>query len=183
MLISSYRIKFYALIARLLPWILALYLLCFICRQAVYAQQTNITFDRLTTEKTLTVKALSQNSIYCLLQDTQGFIWIGTWDGLNRYDGYDFIIYNTENGLSNPTVNTLCEDDEKNIWIGTDNGLNLLDRKSGSIRQFHNEPGNTNCISNDIVNHLYQDKQGLLWISTAFGLNCLDKGQDDLQIL
>jgi ligand-binding sensor domain-containing protein len=177
MLISSYRIEFYALTARLLARILALFLLCFICRLPVNAQQTNLKFDRLTTEKTLTVKGLSQNSIYCLLQDTQGFIWIGTWDGLNRYDGYDFIIYNTENGLSNPTVNTLCEDDEKNIWIGTDKGLNLFDRKAGIIRQFHNEPGNTNCISNDIINHVYQDKQGLLWISTSFGLNCLDKGQ------
>jgi ligand-binding sensor domain-containing protein len=177
MLIASYRISFIELEACLLTRMLGLFLLFIICRPTAVAQQNSIKFDRLTTEKTLTVKALSQNSIYCLLQDSQGFIWIGTWDGLNRYDGYDFIIYNTENGLSNPTVNTLCEDDEKNIWIGTDKGLNLLDRKSASIRQFHNEPGNTNCISNDFINHVYQDKQGLIWISTSFGLNCLDKGQ------
>jgi ligand-binding sensor domain-containing protein len=177
MLISSCQIRYYTLTNRILSRILELCLLIFFNAQPANAQQTSIKFDRLTTEKMLSVKGLSQNSIYCLLQDTQGFIWIGTWDGLNRYDGYDFIIYNTENGLSNPTVNSLCEDDEKNIWIGTDNGLNLLDRKSGTIRLFHNEPGNTNSITNNDINHLYQDKQGLLWISTSYGLNCLDKAK------
>lgn len=163
--------------AKLFTRILALCLLCITWWNPAFTQQTSIKFDRLTTEKTLTVKGLSQNSINCLLQDSQGFIWIGTWDGLNRYDGYDFLIYNTENGLSNPTVNTLCEDGEKNIWIGTDNGLNLLDRKSDNLRQFHHEPGNTNSISNNFINHIYQDQQKLLWISTSFGLNCLDKSQ------
>jgi ligand-binding sensor domain-containing protein len=177
MLISFYRIKASLLKARPLILMLPLCLFTLICLQLAFAQQPIIKFDRLTTEKTLTVKGLSQNSIYCLLQDSQGFIWIGTWDGLNRYDGYDFIIYNTENGLSNPTVNALCEDEKKNIWIGTDNGLNHLDRKSGNILQFHNEPGNTNSISNNAVNHLYQDKKGFIWISTAYGLNCLDKAK------
>lgn len=167
----------YAITGRLSLWILASFLVFFLHGQPVNAQQTNIKFDRLTTEKALTVKGLSQNSVYCLLQDAQGFIWIGTWDGLNKYDGYDFVIYNTENGLSNPTINTLWEDDEKNIWIGTDNGLNLLDRQSGNIRQFHYEPGKSNCLSNDFINHVYQDKQGLLWISTSFGLNRFDKDQ------
>jgi ligand-binding sensor domain-containing protein len=168
---------FYHKTGMLITWMTALFLACLFHWQPVNAQQTNIKFDRLTTEKTLTVKGLSQNSVYCLLQDTQGFIWIGTWDGLNKYDGYDFVIYNTENGLSNPTINTLCEDDEKNIWIGTDNGLNLLDRKTGNIGRFHNEPGNTNSLSDDFINHVYQDRQGLLWISTSFGLNRFNKDQ------
>jgi ligand-binding sensor domain-containing protein len=177
MLISSYRIKSYLLTSGRLRWMLLFCVIIVFSLRPLFAQQPKIKFDRLTTEKTLTVKGLSQNSIYCLLQDARGFIWIGTWDGLNRYDGYDFIIYNTENGLSNPTVAALCEDDDKNIWIGTDNGLNLLDRKSGNIKQFHNEPGNTNSLSNDAINGLYQDKKGLIWISTAFGLNCLDKSK------
>ena len=128
---------------RLLFWILDLCLVCFFGWQPACGQLSNIKFDRLTTEKTLMVKGLSQNSVYCLIQDVQGFIWIGTWDGLNKFDGYEFVVYNTEKGLSNPTINALYEDDERNIWIGTDNGLNLLDRKSGNIRQFHHESGNT----------------------------------------
>jgi ligand-binding sensor domain-containing protein len=174
---ASFHAEFFARTLRKLLWISASFLDCFLCLQPVIAQQTGIKFDRLTTEKTLTVKGLSQNSAYCLLQDVQGFIWIGTWDGLNKYDGYDFVVYNTENGLSNPTINTICEDDERNIWVGTDNGLNLIDRKSGNIRQFHTEPDNTNSLSDDFINHVYKDRKGLLWISTNFGLNCLDKDQ------
>ncbi|MCU0369931.1 MAG: histidine kinase [Bacteroidales bacterium] len=138
-------------------------------------QQPNIKFNRLTTENRLIVKGLSQNSIYCLIQDSRGFIWIGTWDGLNRYDGYEFLIYNTTNGLSHPTIRTLLEDDEKNLWIGTDNGLNHMDISTGKIRQYHHEPGNPNCLTNDFINHICQDKNGFIWISTAYGLNRYDK--------
>ncbi|MBP6871809.1 MAG: histidine kinase [Bacteroidales bacterium] len=134
-------------------------------------------FDRITTENTLTVKGLSQNSIYSLIQDSRGFIWIGTWDGLNRYDGYDYIVYNTANGLSHPTINSVIEDDEQNIWIGTDDGLNRLNRSTGKIDVFHHNPENPNTLSNDYVNHILQDKQGYLWISTAEGLNRYDKQQ------
>jgi ligand-binding sensor domain-containing protein len=140
-------------------------------------QQNALKFSRLTTESIMTSKGLSQNSIYCLLQDSRGFIWMGTWDGLNKYDGYDFIIYNTTNGLSNPTINALLEDDEKNIWIGTDYGLNILDRMSGEINHFYHEPDNPNCISDDFIQHLYQDSKGYIWISTAFGLDRYDKNQ------
>lgn len=140
-------------------------------------QQTTLKFDRLTTENKLIVKGLSQNSIYCLIQDSKGFIWIGTWDGLNRYDGYDFLIYNNTNGLSHPTINALLEDDEGNIWIGTENGLNMLDLTTGNIMQFHHSPGYPNCLTNDFINHIYQDKNGYIWISTAFGLNRYDKSQ------
>ena len=162
---------------RLLIWVNVLILMCLLLIKPVSGQQTTLKFDRLSTEITLMVKGLSQNSIYCILQDSKGFIWIGTWDGLNRYDGYDFIIYNTTNGLSNPTINTLLEDDEKNIWIGTDNGLNLLDLTSGKIQNFHYDAANPNCLTNDFINHVYQDSKGFIWISTAFGLNRFDKSQ------
>jgi ligand-binding sensor domain-containing protein len=112
------------------------------------------------------------------MQDSHGFIWIGTWDGLNKYNGYDYIIYNTSNGLSNPTINSLLEDQWGNIWIGTDNGLNRLNKSSGKIRQFHYQPGISNCLSNDFINHIYRDKNNFLWISTTFGLNRYDIDQD-----
>ncbi len=140
-----------------------------------FSQQQVLKFDRIASENILTVKGLSQNSVYCLMQDSRGFIWIGTWDGLNKYDGYDFTIYNTANGLSNPTINSILEDNEKNIWIGTDYGLNLLERESGKITQFHQQAGNKNSLSHDFINQVYQCSNGYLWICTAFGLDRFNK--------
>ncbi|MFY7788328.1 MAG: ligand-binding sensor domain-containing protein, partial [Thermoflexibacteraceae bacterium] len=83
---------------------------------------------------------LSNNSINCLLQDSKGFMWIGTSDGLNRYDGYKFDIYlhnpKDKYTLSNNFVNALYEDKKQNIWIGTQSGgLCKYDRKYNRITQ------------------------------------------------
>ncbi len=148
------------------------------CFKSTPGQRADIRFDRITSESTIRVKALSQNSIYSMIQDHKGFIWIGTWDGLNKYDGYSFIIYNREKGLSHNTINALLEDSRRNIWIGTDDGLNLFDRQSGNIRQFHNDPSEFNSLTSDFINHIHQDRRGILWISTANGLNAYDIDQD-----
>jgi len=140
----------------------------------LFSQPADIIFDRLTTENTIRVKGLSQNSIYCLMQDSKGFMWIGTWDGLNFYDGYEFIVYNSESGLSNTTINALLEDVEKNIWIGTENGLNRLNRNTGLMDQWFHQPGNKNSLCNNTIHDLYQDDRGRLWISTSFGLSRYD---------
>ncbi|MGI9544370.1 MAG: ligand-binding sensor domain-containing protein, partial [Cyclobacteriaceae bacterium] len=76
---------------------------------------------------------LSQNSALCLLQDQQGFIWIGTEEGLNRYDGHNFKIYKTglpgENFLSHSIIWSLHEDRSGILWVGTrGGGLNHFDR-------------------------------------------------------
>lgn len=139
------------------------------------AQESELQFDQITTENTIKVKGLSQNSVYCLLQDSKGFMWIGTWDGLNKYDGYKFVVYNRESGLSNTTINALLEDDEKNIWIGTDFGLNKLNRESGDITRYFHESENPNSISDNFITHICQDAEGFIWIATSFGLNRFDK--------
>ena len=90
-------------------------------------------FDRITSENIILRKGLSQNTIYCLMEDSQGYLWFGSWDGLNKYDGYNFTIYNKQNGLSNETINAIIEDESGRIWIGTENGLNCLDKRTGKI--------------------------------------------------
>jgi ligand-binding sensor domain-containing protein len=102
-------------------------------------------------------------------------MWIGTWDGLNKYDGYNFVVYNRENGLSNTTINALLEDDDKNLWIGTEFGLNLLERESGEIHGFFHEKDNSNSLSSNFITYLFQDRSGFIWIGTSFGLNRYDK--------
>jgi ligand-binding sensor domain-containing protein len=77
--------------------------------------------------KTLTVNdGLSQHDVSCVLQDSYGFVWIGTYDGLNRYDGFNVLNYahktNDTASLSSNRILCLFEDSKKRIWIGTDGG-------------------------------------------------------------
>ncbi len=82
---------------------------------------------------------ISQSEVYSFLEDSRGFMWFGTVDGLNQYDGYSITIYNTDrtnpNSLSNNTIRSLAEDNLKRIWIGTDDGLSLYDPKTGLVYQ------------------------------------------------
>ena len=69
-------------------------------------------------------EGLSQSSVYCMLQDSRGFIWMGTdGAGVSRFDGQNFETYSEANGLSGNVIRSLMEDTKGNIWIGTDNGL------------------------------------------------------------
>jgi len=101
------------------------------CLPAIHAQEfENVKFDRLKSENVKLIKGLSQNWIYDILQDRYGYMWFGTWDGLNKYDGYNFTIYNVDEGLSDHIVYSLLEDDEGILWIGTDKGFNKFDRNT-----------------------------------------------------
>jgi len=135
----------------------------------------NIKFDRLTSEKITIEKGLSQNTGQCILQDSKGFMWFGTWDGLNKYDGYTFTIYNSENGLSNTTINCLAEDDEKNLWIGTEFGLNKMNLETGEIEIILSSSDNPNSLSHDFITDIIIDHKCNLWIATAKGLNHFNK--------
>jgi len=88
---------------------------------SLLAQNRPVKFERLSLEQ-----GLSQSSVYCLLQDRQGFMWFGTQDGLNKYDGYRFTVYKHDvldsNSLSNNCVNSIYEDRAGTLWIGTQDG-------------------------------------------------------------
>lgn len=131
-------------------------------------------FDLITSEKQAVKKGLSQNTIYSILQDSRGYMWFGTWDGLNKYDGYSFTIYNKENGLSNEVINHLLETHDGTLWIGTENGLNALDRKTGRITTYKNIPNDTTSLSDNWINHIYQIDKNTLYVSTKKGLNILN---------
>ena len=135
----------------------------------------SVSFEQLKTENIVRIKGLSQNMVNAIIQDREGYLWFGTWDGLNQFDGYDFRIYNKQNGMSNTTINTLLEDDEGIIWAGTQDGLNRLDVSNREISVFKNIPDESNSISNNTITHLYQDTDGDIWISTVQGLNKYDK--------
>ena len=125
-------------------------------------------FDRISIEQ-----GLSQTTVYCILQDARGFMWFGTRDGLNKYDGYDFTIYKQEpdnpHSLSNNTVRALYEDRSGTLWVGTDGGLNRFDRAEDRFTRYQADPENPRSLSSDRVRAITEDLSGALWIGTYGG--------------
>jgi len=140
----------------------------------VTGQQNNISFDHYGSENIKLEKGLSQNWIYASLQDRMGYLWFGTWEGLNRFDGYTFKVYSIEQGLSNHTVYALLEDRKERLWVGTERGLNLFDRKTQTFRQYLHDPANKNSLVSDRITALLEDRNGNIWIGTNGGLSRLD---------
>lgn len=124
---------------------------------------------------------LSSNNVTWILQDTKGFLWIGTEDGLNRYDGYTFKVYRNKRGdnnsLSNNFIWSLCEDKNGMLWIGTDGGgLNKFNPATEKFERFAYDEKNNNSLSSDIVQNVFIDSKNNLWISTwGGGLNLYDR--------
>ncbi len=119
---------------------------------------------------------LSQSSVHAILQDRLGFIWFGTEDGLNRYDGNDFKIFRPdpyiEGSISDRWITSIIEDRQGYLWIGTRlGGLNRYDSKNGKFQSYRHEPDNPNSITSNRINTILEDSQGFLWIGTDNGLN------------
>jgi ligand-binding sensor domain-containing protein len=146
----------------------------------VKGQVSNIRFEHISSENTKIVKGLSQNTVYCMMQDSKGFLWFGTWDGLNKFDGYNFTVYypnyiNRNRDLSNQTIRSVYEDSDGDIWIGTEGGLNKLNKQSLLFTQYKYNPAEKYCICNDTIISIVQDKNGILWFGTRNGLSKFDK--------
>ncbi len=123
---------------------------------------------------------LSQGTVNCLLQDSTGFLWLGTQDGLNRYDGYGFEVFEHDpldaGSLASSWIEALVEDPAGELWIGTDGGgLARWRRGTASFEHFRHDPGDPASLSGDRVRSLVVDRSGALWIGTfASGVNRLD---------
>ncbi len=117
---------------------------------------------------------ISQSEIYVFLEDSKGFMWFGTVDGLNKYDGYNIEIFNTErnnpNSLSHNTIRSLAEDHLGHIWIGTDNGLNVYNPKTERIHQIENKEVGNSLLK---INALYCGDSKIL-AGTSMGLMKID---------
>jgi len=124
---------------------------------------------------------LSQATVFCMLQDSRGFMWFGTEDGLNQYDGYKFTVYRHNpkdiNSLSNNWINALYEDKQGILWIGTEGGgLNRLDYETQTFKRYLHQPDNPHSLSHDTVLSIYEDSQAIMWIGTdEGGLNQFDR--------
>ncbi|MCK5147934.1 PAS domain S-box protein [bacterium] len=135
----------------------------------LYSQPQNIRFSHFTIKD-----GLSQNSVLCVFQDSRGFMWFGTEDGLNQFDGYKFTVFkhdpNNTSSISNNYVTAICEDSSGYLWIGTDGGgLNRFDIRTKQFIHFKNDPLNSNSISDNSIIKLILDQQGNFWIGTLNG--------------
>lgn len=112
---------------------------------------------------------LSQGMVYCIMQDARGFLWFGTKEGLNRYDGYSFKVYRNVPGdatsLADNQIFSLAEDVRGRIWIGTrTQGLQLFDPVTEIFTPFPIPSNNPRRTINEAIHHLLVDQEGYLWI-------------------
>ncbi len=121
---------------------------------------------------------LSNSRVTCLLQDSKGYLWIGTYDGLNRYDGYNFKIYRHQPfdslSISNNHITSITEDDKGNIWVSTAYGLNFYNRTKGEFKRFIHDPSNPASIRDNYVYAVYFDPKGYIWAKTFETLERMD---------
>jgi signal transduction histidine kinase/ligand-binding sensor domain-containing protein/class 3 adenylate cyclase/CheY-like chemotaxis protein len=147
----------------------------------VVAQPSNtppnehIKFEHLSVEQ-----GLSQNTVQCILQDHLGFMWFGTQNGLNKYDGYSFTIYKPDpqnlQSMSDSRIESLYEDHIGTLWIGTKNGgLDQFDPVTETFQHYQYDSENPQSLSNNNVLTIYEDPSGALWIGTEKGLNQFDR--------
>ncbi|MGB5161417.1 MAG: two-component regulator propeller domain-containing protein [Thermoanaerobaculia bacterium] len=129
----------------------------------------NVRFEHVSLED-----GLSQAFVACTLQDRDGFMWFGTQEGLNRYDGYDFKVFSYDpedpTSLSNNFVKTIYEDRNGLIWVGTDGGgVNRYNPLTESFKSFRHDPDDSTSLSHDRVRAITEDAHGRLWMATDGG--------------
>ncbi len=141
----------------------------------IYSQE--IRFNNLSVNE-----GLSHYTVTAFCQDRQGFIWIGTADGLNRFDGNRFVVYKNvpadTTSISGNSILSIYEDGEGYLWIGVENGgLNRFNPRSEIFTRFYSVPDNPNSLSHNDVTGITGDKIGNIWLGTRKGLSVLPAGE------
>lgn len=135
-------------------------------------------FDHISIEQ-----GLSQSSVHVIFQDSRGFLWFGTQDGLNRYDGYNFKVYKPEpsnpNSLSNGWITAIVEDKDGYLWIGTRlGGLNRYDPFKEQFTQYRHTVEESTSVNDDHISALLVGKDNRLWVGTLNGLDRFEPGSE-----
>lgn len=153
-----------------------IFIICFF--QIFYLKaQENIQIEKINKNH-----GLSSSRITGIVQDSDGFIWVSTQDGLNRYDGAEFEIYQKKNSnISSNDITDIIIDSQHRIWIATlGGGVNIYDRTKDSFRTLKSLVSNTNHKISNQVNALFEDSKGLIWIGTNNGLEIYNSKDNSL---
>ena len=130
---------------------------------------------------------LSQSFVYAIAQDHEGYMWFGTQEGVNCFDGYEFTVFlhdpNDPSSISDESVRTMLVDRSGTLWIGTDSGgLSRFDKLTGTFTNYLHDPANENSIADNRVRVIYEDPAGLLWIGTdGSGLDRFDPATETFE--
>ncbi|NIJ45944.1 signal transduction histidine kinase/ligand-binding sensor domain-containing protein/DNA-binding response OmpR family regulator [Wenyingzhuangia heitensis] len=147
-------------------------LFVFLISTFCYAQQ-NVIFSHLSVKD-----GLSQSDINTIHQTKNGYLWFGTHNGLNKYDGYKFTHYkpsNKPNSISSNLVFRLTGDNDNNLWIGTTGGgLNYFDSKTEKFTNYLHSKKSNNSVKSNYITSVYHDSKNRLWIGTKEGLDMVD---------
>tara|TARA_R110002126_G_scaffold291782_1_gene458025 strand:- start:48374 stop:52651 length:4278 start_codon:yes stop_codon:yes gene_type:complete len=136
--------------------------------------QNSLKFEHLTTEN-----GLSQSDVNTIFQDNNGFMWFGTHDGLNRYDGYNFTVFKPNSKkpktISSNLIWNITDDQKGNLWIGTTGGgLNYFNQKTEEFTTFKHDPKNENSLKSNNIKVLFIDSSNRLWIANSKGIDMTD---------
>ncbi len=154
----------------------SLFILLFCCLASSQGQPSALLFDGLPGMG----KEL-KGTVTSIVQDHQGYVWLGTWSGLIKYDGFNLSKYQQRldsGGLQSNKIRTIYEDRKQRLWIGTrQGGLYLYDRSKDEFTAFRHRAKDPYSLSSDNVLCLFEDKQNRLWVGTEEGLNYFEEDQ------
>lgn len=146
----------------------------------LYAEKTNYLYSFNSDLN----EGISQLSVMTIYQDSRGYLWFATKNGLNRFNGKEYKIYHREDGneqsLSNNSVTSITEDQEGFLWVGTNNGLNRIDLNTNEIKRYNLE---TNGLVANSISTVYTDRSGCLWVGTWEGLNRYNREGDHFEYI
>jgi ligand-binding sensor domain-containing protein len=151
-----------------------------LCLMGAPAAPAAIDAPPLILEHLGTTEGLPQGTVYATLQDSQGFIWLGTEDGLVRFDGHELVRYayspSARGGLPGNFICQIAEDAHHDLWIAIkDAGVARWNRANDTFTVYRHDPANPDSLASDATNTVLVDSRGRVWVGTRdAGLNILD---------
>jgi len=156
---------------RKLTYFLVLVLLALPLTNQVNGQNLDLKFDQLSTDQ-----GLSSGTVECSFKDSKGYMWFGTRDGLNRYDGYNATIYKPHpkdtSAISGNIITSITEDADGRIWVSTlNNGISIFDWRTETFSHYKHDINNPSSIANNRVLKIFIDEENNVLIATIGGLD------------
>jgi len=137
--------------------------------QVIFAQKPNVKFETITS-----TEGLSHNSVSAIIQDSYGYMWFGTGNGLSRYDGYEFITYkhqpNDHQSISHNVINDIALGPDGVIWAATKNGVSALNVRNGVFKNYIRDSINIFRQEVQDFHEIYVDIKGTVWIGSSLGV-------------